>query len=110
MVADAAPGDDDLDEGEDYDDEDDEDDLDDDDEIVELRASKPKVDADVAGVDAELGVGGAGETGHLFHAIRADLLRTRFEKAARRFGLPASKFGLRRDLFQPPQGDQLRLL
>jgi DNA repair photolyase len=40
----------------------------------------------------------------------ADLLRTRFEKAARKFGLPASKFGLRRDLFQPPQGDQLRLL
>ena len=40
----------------------------------------------------------------------ADLLRTRFEKAAKRFGLPTSKFGLRRDLFQPPQGDQLRLL
>lgn len=40
----------------------------------------------------------------------ADLLRTRFEKAVKRFGLPQSRFGLRRDLFQPPQGDQLRLL
>ena len=40
----------------------------------------------------------------------ADLLRTRFEKAAKKYGLPQSKFGLRRDLFQPPQGNQLRLL
>jgi DNA repair photolyase len=40
----------------------------------------------------------------------ADLLRTRFEKAAKKYGLPQSKFRLRRDLFQPPQGDQLRLL
>jgi DNA repair photolyase len=40
----------------------------------------------------------------------ADLLRTRFEKAAKRYGLPASRFGLRRDLFQPPEGNQLRLL
>jgi DNA repair photolyase len=40
----------------------------------------------------------------------ADLLRTRFEKASKRYGLQRSKFGLRRDLFQPPQGDQLRLL
>jgi hypothetical protein len=40
----------------------------------------------------------------------ADLLRTRFEKAAKKYGLPQSRFGLRRDLFQPPQGNQLRLL
>ena len=40
----------------------------------------------------------------------ADLLRTRFEKAAKRYGLPQAKFPLRRDLFDPPQGDQLRLL
>ena len=40
----------------------------------------------------------------------AELLRTRFEKAAKRYGLPQAKFPLRRDLFEPPQGDQLRLL
>jgi DNA repair photolyase len=40
----------------------------------------------------------------------ADLLRTRFEKAATKYGLRQAKFALRRDLFQPPQGDQLRLL
>jgi len=40
----------------------------------------------------------------------AELLRTRFEKAARKYGLPQARFGLRRDLFQPPQGSQLRLL
>ena len=40
----------------------------------------------------------------------ADLLRTRFEKAVQRYGLPQSKFDLRRDLFRPPEGDQLRLL
>ncbi len=40
----------------------------------------------------------------------ADLLQTRFEKAAKKYGLPQSRFGLRRDLFQPPQGNQLRLL
>jgi DNA repair photolyase len=40
----------------------------------------------------------------------ADLLRTRFEKAAKRYGLPQAKFPLRRDLFEPPEGDQLRLL
>ena len=34
----------------------------------------------------------------------------RFEKAARRYGLQQSKFRLRTDLFQPPEGDQLRLL
>jgi len=40
----------------------------------------------------------------------ADLLRTRFEKAAKKYGLPQAKFALRRDLFEPPQGDQMRLL
>ncbi len=40
----------------------------------------------------------------------ADLLRTRFDKAARRFGLGGAKTVLRRDLFQPPDGLQMRLL
>ena len=40
----------------------------------------------------------------------AELLRSRFEKAAKRYGLPQAKFPLRRDLFEPPEGDQLRLL
>jgi DNA repair photolyase len=40
----------------------------------------------------------------------ADLLRTRFEKAAKRYGLPNAKFPLRRDLFVPPEGAQMRLL
>ena len=40
----------------------------------------------------------------------ADLLRTRFELAARKFGLRQAKFALRSDLFEAPQGDQLRLL
>ena len=40
----------------------------------------------------------------------ADLLRTRFDLAARRCGLARSKFALRSDLFEPPAGDQLRLL
>jgi hypothetical protein len=40
----------------------------------------------------------------------ADLLRKRFEKAAARYGLRQAKFALRTDLFEPPQGDQLRLL
>ncbi len=40
----------------------------------------------------------------------ADLLRTRFDLACKRYGLPQAKFILRRDLFEPPQGDQLRLL
>jgi DNA repair photolyase len=39
----------------------------------------------------------------------ADLLRTRFEIACKRHGIPSAKFRLRRDLFEPPQGDQLRL-
>ena len=40
----------------------------------------------------------------------ADLLRTRFEIACRRHGMPSAKFRLRTDLFERPQGDQLRLL
>jgi DNA repair photolyase len=40
----------------------------------------------------------------------ADLLKTRFEIATRKYGLRQAKFQLRSDLFQPPQGDQLRLL
>jgi DNA repair photolyase len=40
----------------------------------------------------------------------AELLKVRFEKAAKRYGLPHSKFPLRRDLFVPPQGAQMRLL
>ncbi|WP_310468957.1 PA0069 family radical SAM protein [Sphingomonas sp.] len=40
----------------------------------------------------------------------AYLLRTRFELAARKHGLPAAKFPLRRDLFRPPEGAQMRLL
>ncbi|QDP18568.1 PA0069 family radical SAM protein [Sphingomonas xanthus] len=40
----------------------------------------------------------------------ADLIRTRFEIASRRHGLAPAKFPLRRDRFEPPQGDQLRLL
>ena len=40
----------------------------------------------------------------------ADLLATRFAKAQKRYGLPTARFPLRRDLFEPPQGDQMRLL
>ncbi|HVH49315.1 MAG TPA: PA0069 family radical SAM protein [Sphingomicrobium sp.] len=40
----------------------------------------------------------------------ADLLKTRFEKAIQRYGLPQSKFPLKRDLFVPPAGAQMRLL
>ncbi len=40
----------------------------------------------------------------------ADLLRARFEKATRRYGLGTMKIPLRRDLFVPPEGDQMRLL
>ena len=40
----------------------------------------------------------------------ADLIRTRFEIAVKRHGLNLSKFPLRTDLFEPPQGDQLRLI
>jgi hypothetical protein len=40
----------------------------------------------------------------------ADLLRTRFEKATKRYGLRRAKFQLRTDLFRPPEGAQMRLL
>ena len=40
----------------------------------------------------------------------AELLRTRFEIAAKRYGLGQSKFPMRTDLFRPPEGAQLRLL
>jgi DNA repair photolyase len=42
--------------------------------------------------------------------VWADLLKTRFEKAVVRHALPQSKFPLRRDLFRPPEGAQMRLL
>jgi len=44
------------------------------------------------------------------HGPWAELLRTRFELAAKRHGLARSKFVLRSDLFEAPAGDQLRLL
>ncbi len=44
------------------------------------------------------------------HGVWADLLRTRFDLAVKRSGLGQAKFPLRRDLFEPPPGDQLRLL
>jgi len=40
----------------------------------------------------------------------AELLKTRFEKAAKRYDLPQAKFPLRTDLFRPPEGAQMRLL
>ena len=40
----------------------------------------------------------------------AELLRARFEIAARKYGVRGAKFPLRTDLFEPPQGDQMRLL
>jgi DNA repair photolyase len=39
----------------------------------------------------------------------ADLLRTRFEKAVKKYGLKQEKLTLRTDLFRPPEGPQLRL-
>jgi DNA repair photolyase len=40
----------------------------------------------------------------------AELLRVRFERAVRKHGLNRDKHRLRTDLFEPPQGRQLRLL
>ena len=40
----------------------------------------------------------------------AELLRTRFEKAVHRYGLPQARFDLRTDLFRPPEGAQMRLI
>jgi hypothetical protein len=42
--------------------------------------------------------------------VWADLIRTRFDIAVKKHGLRAAKFALRRDLFTPPEGDQMRLL
>jgi DNA repair photolyase len=39
----------------------------------------------------------------------ADLLRTRFEKAVKKYGMTQEKLTLRSDLFRPPQGPQLSL-
>jgi len=40
----------------------------------------------------------------------ADLLRARFDLAMRKHGIKSEKMSLRTDLFEPPQGAQLRLL
>lgn len=40
----------------------------------------------------------------------AELLRTRFRIACRKYGLNRERLVLRTDLFRPPEGDQLRLL
>ena len=40
----------------------------------------------------------------------ADLLRARFDRVVKKHGLNVEKRPLRRDLFEPPQGSQLRLL
>jgi hypothetical protein len=40
----------------------------------------------------------------------AELLKTRFDIAAKKYGLRQAKFVLRTDLFRPPEGDQMRLL
>ena len=40
----------------------------------------------------------------------ADLFKTRFEIAAKKYGLRQAKFQLRTDLFCPPEGNQMRLL
>ena len=42
--------------------------------------------------------------------VWADLLCARFDKATARCGLSRSKYALRCDLFEPPPGDQYRLL
>ena len=59
--------------------------------------------------------GGKDNDGNFFTRMRGqgpwgELLATRFEMAARRHGLARAKFALRCDLFEAPQGDQLRLL
>jgi DNA repair photolyase len=40
----------------------------------------------------------------------AELLKTRFDKAVRRYGLGTARTVLRRDLFRAPDGAQMRLL
>ena len=44
------------------------------------------------------------------HGPWAELLETRFDLALKRSKLARARFVLRSDLFEPPQGDQLRLL
>jgi DNA repair photolyase len=39
----------------------------------------------------------------------AELLKTRFEKAVRRYGIPQDRLSLRTDLFRPPEGQQMQL-
>jgi DNA repair photolyase len=58
--------------------------------------------------------GGKDNDGEFFSRFKgqgpwADLLRTRFHKAAHRYGLDGDRITLRTDLFRPPQGDQLNL-
>jgi DNA repair photolyase len=40
----------------------------------------------------------------------AELLKTRFEIAAKKYGLRQARFALRTDLFSPPEGAQMRLI
>jgi DNA repair photolyase len=59
--------------------------------------------------------GGKDNDPHWFSRMRgqgawADLLKARFERAVKKHGLNAEKNPLRTDLFEPPQGAQLRLL
>ncbi|MBA3668192.1 MAG: PA0069 family radical SAM protein [Sphingomonas sp.] len=59
--------------------------------------------------------GGKDNDANFFSRMRgqgpwADLIRTRFELAAKKHGLMRAKFALRSDLFEPPEGDQYRLL
>jgi hypothetical protein len=59
--------------------------------------------------------GGKDNDPHWFSRMRgtgswADLLEARFERAVRKHGLNVEKRALRRDLFEPPQGAQMRLL
>jgi len=42
--------------------------------------------------------------------LKLEEAETRFEIAAKKYGLRQAKFHLRRDLFRPPEGDQMRLL
>lgn len=59
--------------------------------------------------------GGRDNDSNFFSRMRgqgpwADLIRTRFDIASKRYGLRAAKFPLRTDLFAPPEGTQMRLL
>ena len=59
--------------------------------------------------------GGRDNDANFFSRMRgqgpwAELLKTRFEIACKKYGLKQAKFPLRTDLFRPPEGDQMRLL